>query len=157
MFGKDSTYSGRTELWDFMISEISNHPILGVGFQGYWIPSRLKYKEIYDIFNWLPIQAHNGYLDILNEIGFIGIFLLVAAISNYFFNLRRIQKPHTWSIFIILAVISNVSESSFLRVGEEVNFMFLFAYTYLFYSLLQERFDKSGIKTKNSIRKYKFS
>jgi O-antigen ligase len=151
LFGKDTSYSGRTDLWEYMLDEIARHPIQGTGFQGFWIVNRLKYSEIYDIFLWLPNQAHNGYIDIVNEVGVIGLSLLLIMIGYFFYNYRNSTKPFLWILFIIIPIITNLSESSFLRPGKEMNFIFLFSYLYLFNHLLLK--IKEPIKNKRTFKR----
>jgi O-antigen ligase len=155
IFGKDTSLSNRTYLWDYMLIEISDHPLHGVGFQGYWIVSRLKYSKIYDLFIWLPNQAHNGYLDIINEVGIIGILLMVLMVIFYFINFKKVKKPHLWALFIIIPLITNMSESSFFRMGKEMNFIFIFSYIYLFYSLLQQKEQDSSMESRPLRTRYK--
>ena len=38
---------------------------------------------LYEQFVWLPRQAHNGYLDILNEVGIRGRNILVYCLYNH--------------------------------------------------------------------------
>jgi O-antigen ligase len=154
MFGKDSSYSGRTDLWEYIWNEIMKHPIQGVGYQGFWNVNRLKYSDIYEIFLWLPQQSHNGYLDILNEIGAIGMVLLLSMVGYYLYNYRNAAKPYIWIFLILIPLLTNFSESSFLRPGKEMNFIFLFAYIHLFYSLTIRK-TQDNKKINSNVRRYR--
>ena len=81
LIGKDITFTGRTYLWAAIWEVIKKHILIGCGFQGYWVISNKDLLELYKNFVWLPNQAHNGYLDILNEIGIVGLVLF--AISGF--------------------------------------------------------------------------
>ena len=59
LIGKDVTFTGRTFLWEEILLEVSRHPILGCGFQGYWVVTNENLLKLYEQFVWLPNQAHN--------------------------------------------------------------------------------------------------
>lgn len=153
LFGKDTSYSGRTDLWEYLWNEIMKHPLQGIGYQGYWNVNRLKYSDIYEVFLWIPQQAHNGYLDVLNEIGAIGIILLLLMIISYFYNYTKVTKPYLWIFLFLIPMLTNLSESSYLRPGKEMNFIFLFTYIHLYYSLVVRKSESESNKT--SIRRYR--
>jgi exopolysaccharide production protein ExoQ len=55
--GRGSTLSGRKELWTVLLGFHTN-PILGTGFESFWLGERLKQLE--GIFFFIPNEAHNG-------------------------------------------------------------------------------------------------
>jgi exopolysaccharide production protein ExoQ len=87
LFGKDSTLTGRTLFWPYVIDNISKKPLLGWGFYGFWSPQNPIALQIADAIkgdNWFTfniVNAHNALLEFLLEIGFLGtsvfIFLLL--------------------------------------------------------------------------------
>ena len=136
--GKDLTFTGRVDLWADIWEEVKRHPLIGAGFQGYWVITSSKVEALYEIYPWLPIQAHNGYLDIINELGFIGIALFVLLLVNYFVNLAYSKQKQIWKWFILAALVINVTESMFIRPKLAPGVMFLFAYMALFFSLIRD-------------------
>ena len=119
--GKDVTLTGRTELWEMMFREIARHPWLGTGYGSFWLGLDGLSREIFLVFSWRPGQAHNGYIDIINEIGLVGFFVFLFVI---FVHVKKIyelfcsgQKNFVVMHFGILisALLLNVSESSALR------------------------------------------
>lgn len=121
--GKSETLTGRVKLWALMEHEISYHRFFGIGYGGFWNemdgPSRLVISQLY----WgPPSQAHNGYIDIVNEIGFVGLSILFLLLANHFVNILKIwwagkiniAAPHL--IFLISILIFNYTESSILRI-----------------------------------------
>ncbi len=130
--GKDMTFTGRTEIWGDIFKEIGKHPWLGAGFQSFWVLDNNSLLLLYNIYIWLPKQAHNGYIDILNEVGIIGLFILVGMIFNYFINLARYNGEQFWKWFIVAALIINFQESTLFRPGIMSGIMFMFAYLALF-------------------------
>lgn len=132
------TMSSRTFLWEYMLSKISNHIFFGCGFRGFWVVDSNIVDKIWSLFLYLPIQAHNGYLDILNEGGIIATMLLVGIIVNYFVISLKEKVVNLWSWLFILPIISNFTESILFREGIRPFIFFLIAYLIIFF------FDRNG-------------
>jgi O-antigen ligase len=132
LFGKDESFSGRSDLWEYLLSLEQNNRLVGSGYESFWLQGSNRVISIYEIFIFRPLQAHNGYIDLLLSTGYVGLALLGMIIINYFLNFFNIKKPHPWVLFIIVVIISNLQESSILRIGQRLNFMFIFSYLILF-------------------------
>jgi len=66
--------SSRAEIWRATWRMFESHPILGEGFNGYWI----GITQYHDATGQLtPQQAHNDYLEILASGGLIGIAIFI--------------------------------------------------------------------------------
>jgi O-antigen ligase len=52
--------------------------VLGTGFESFWLGSRLK--RIWSLYWWHPNEAHDGYLEIFLNLGWIGVILLVLVL-----------------------------------------------------------------------------
>ena len=133
--GKDMTLTGRTELWGDISREISKHLYLGTGYQGYWVVDNNNVLLLYNKYIWLPQEAHNGYLDIINETGLVGIIIFVIMMVNYYVNLAGLKKVHIWKWFILPILIINLTESSLFRPGIISGTFFMFSYLALFAEL----------------------
>ena len=61
----DSTLTGRTLIWDFATYEIGRRPILGWGYQSFWLVPNSP--SVADAPGWVSMMpnAHNGYYDAL--------------------------------------------------------------------------------------------
>ncbi len=132
LFGKDTTFSGRTDLWEYLLSEISVNPIIGIGYQAFWVPESRNILFLYKSFVWLPNEAHNGYLDIYLQLGFVGLSLVVMMLIKYFISFFKVIKPHPWIWFIIITIIINFQESTILRPIRTIDFIFIFSYLIVF-------------------------
>lgn len=139
LFGKDSTFSGRTDLWTYISFEISKHFWLGTGYQSFWLVENVNIEMLYKVFVWLPNQAHNGYLDIINEVGFIGFILFLFFLVNFFFRISKVSYDPGWKWFLIIAVVSNMQESSFFRPGRLMNLLIILAYQVIVVKEMKER------------------
>ncbi|MEH2035265.1 O-antigen ligase family protein [Nostoc sp.] len=116
--GKDLTFNGRSDLWDLVISKILERPWLGYGFSGFWTSNAAsKLRATYD---WAS-NAHNGFLELLLELGFLGFLTFAAGFVRFFaMALTRIisvaKKPEDyWPMqMLIIIVIVNFSEARLL-------------------------------------------
>src|SRR5688572_3799272 len=84
--GKDATMTGRSEIWLILTQYIQFHPLLGCGYAAYWggpIPGTPSYEFIVRMAGFYPGSAHNGYIEVLNELGWIGLLCLLGYIFVY--------------------------------------------------------------------------
>ena len=94
IFGKDSTLTGRTYLWQQGIEAWKQNPAFGIGYQAYWVqgfaePERL-WKEFF-IGARTGFHFHNTYIETAVELGFIGVIILaVTMIAMLWGHLRRL-------------------------------------------------------------------
>ncbi len=137
--GKDLTFTGRVNLWLDIWEEAQNHLFLGTGFQAFWVITSEKIEQLFEIYVWLPIQAHNGYLDIINEVGLIGMVLFSFIIVNYFTILSKLKRKQIWKWFFIGALIINFSESTLIRPKHVIGVLFIFSYFALFSDLIKDK------------------
>ncbi|QPC89334.1 O-antigen ligase [Mesorhizobium sp. INR15] len=83
IFGKDSTLTGRTYLWEQGWDAAQQSPILGVGYAAYWVQG---FSEAERLWNEFYISArsgfhfHNTYIEALVELGFVGAGLISLII-----------------------------------------------------------------------------
>src|SRR5207249_7171700 len=75
--GRGSGLSGRTLLWARLLA-LHTNPILGTGFESFWLGERLTRLE--GIFMYITNEAHNGYLETYLNLGLIGLFFMIALI-----------------------------------------------------------------------------
>ncbi len=71
--GKDATLTGRTDLWQLTTDMIWKQPWIGYGFGGFW--QGLNGAEsgyILRAVTWSPSHPHNGYLQLLLDLGILG-------------------------------------------------------------------------------------
>jgi exopolysaccharide production protein ExoQ len=113
--GRGSGLSGRKELWARLL-EIQTNPILGSGFESFWLGDRLKQLE--GIFFFIPNEAHNGYLETYLTLGLIGVFLLIGLFIATFWKIRLdLFRNFEWGRyrlgFLAAVVVYNWTEAAF--------------------------------------------
>ena len=75
--GRDSSLSGRDELWKEVIARISEAPLFGQGWGAFWLEGRGR--EL--VSTWNPRQSHNAYLDLLLDLGIVGTAICVFTLG----------------------------------------------------------------------------
>jgi len=126
--GRDSTLTGRTDLWSDVFEIANRHPILGVGYGSFWIGN--KANNLWEMHIWRPVTAHNGYLDVYVQLGIVGLLLLLLVIIRSF---QRIAKGFEYDFeyarlrlaLFFMIVLHNITESSLLRGANNLWFIFL--------------------------------
>jgi exopolysaccharide production protein ExoQ len=107
--GRNETLTGRTELWASLLPLVAQRPLLGHGVGSSWTPQMRQYYNMSD--------GHSGYMEVLLELGFVGITLL----SMFLFSLcrkahRELCDNFEWGnlffCYIIMLVVQNVTESA---------------------------------------------
>jgi exopolysaccharide production protein ExoQ len=121
LLGKDLTFSGRDQLWGAVMEMVDKRPLFGYGYEAFWYikgPSSLP-DLIWNRIGWDAPHAHNGLLEILLSLGWVGtgIFLLTFG-SNIWRSFQRIAiNPSATSycsmVFLIYIVLTNITEKNF--------------------------------------------
>lgn len=76
LYGKDATLSGRTEIWSAVLGAIAQRPWTGYSWGGVWInPASEPTFSIIRELGFIVFHAHNGPLEIMLELGVIGLVL----------------------------------------------------------------------------------
>jgi exopolysaccharide production protein ExoQ len=130
--GKGTDFAGRTPIWDLMKANIRLHPILGTGFGAFWVgpfdtsPSYEFFKRLY----FYPGEAHNGYLDIVNDMGYVGLMVLFGFIIRYFVLAWRIveidrSQGLLYMSLVLYFLLTNLTESSWMATGSNANWMMI--------------------------------
>ncbi len=116
VLGRDETLTGRLPLWGLVISAIADRPLLGHGYSGFWDADSIDVQYLWQRAGWVAPDSHNGYLDIMLQIGLLGIGLyawLWARILLLGFRAWRSGSLPTtaWIIlFMMINLMVNLDE-----------------------------------------------
>jgi len=117
----DSTFTGRTLIWDFANYEIGRRPLLGWGYQSFWLVGA-DGPSITDAPGWIKTMpnAHNGYVDTMLEMGYVGLGLLLSFVIATLHAIRRLVDRNPGRAWLLLSlalyvIIYNFLESLWMR------------------------------------------
>jgi O-antigen ligase len=66
----DPTLTGRAQLWNYVLARWQENPYFGQGFGALWLVGVQTEAALqHGAVNWVMNGAHNGYLDVLAQIG----------------------------------------------------------------------------------------
>lgn len=123
LLDRDSTLTGRTALWTVLMAAISQCRWLGYGFGGFWLGMQGESASVLLAVRWDVLFAHNGFLDLILQLGFVG--MAVFGIG-YLINFRRAvfclrEDPHrgsTWPmLYLLFVILFNFTESTILATN----------------------------------------
>ncbi len=82
-FGKDSTLTGRTYLWQVALKVFTETPVLGMGFDAFWNAQGVdEAQQIWERYGKL-MGFHNTFLETLVGLGVIGAGLLLFTLGAF--------------------------------------------------------------------------
>jgi exopolysaccharide production protein ExoQ len=115
VLGRDPTLTGRTEIWNLVLGMTGN-PLLGTGFESFWLGSRLQ--TMWSIYWWHPNEAHNGYIEIFLDLGWMGVallaVLLLTGLRNTLTSVRQQAEAGGLMLaYFVVVLIYNFTESAF--------------------------------------------
>lgn len=121
-FDRDPTLSTRTLIWHLVISsKIPDSPYLGYGRGVFWDSPGLTTG--FESFAYhVPPHAHNGFLDLILDVGFIGfLFFCVTWFVTYVRSARlaydRKEAAYLWPLlFLSMLILFNTFESYLARL-----------------------------------------
>ncbi len=116
LLGRDSTLTGRTDIWPYAIQAIGDRPLLGWGYKAFWLDNGPVQQYITS--DWLPFHAHNGFLELSLDIGLLGTGTFIIAWflgvwRGLLMVLRGTDAISLWPLMTsICFVLSNITEAS---------------------------------------------
>jgi|GEM_PF-342478 len=122
-FGKDLTFTGRTDVWSDYSRAVKERLWLGYGPYAFWQQwlGLNNPAAKWDRGGWIPPHAHNGFFDMAIDLGLIGLLifsisLLVGIVQATLYLLKG--RGYEVILPIILLIFSfqlNISETRFFR------------------------------------------
>lgn len=109
LVGRDESLTGRSSIWASLTPYVWSSPIVGYGFGGFWTDA-MREKV-------MAAHPHNGYLDVILNTGFFGLFLFSMFIIRSCRYAENLLVSHAdwgalWSCYLLITVMNNITEAS---------------------------------------------
>ncbi len=121
--GRSSSLTGRVPLWEALIPMIQSRPWLGYGYGSFWLGNRWPSSVIWNQIGWYPFHAHNGFLEILIDLGLVGLafflisYLIISLTAvRKLFAVRHIGHMYRlWPLlYLYFLFLANLTESTII-------------------------------------------
>lgn len=139
IFGRDTTLTGRIEIWERVLSVIKQKPWFGYGYRAVWlgtdagIASYIMGQEY-----GLPPNAHNGFLEICLEIGVIGIILVSILLINVLYkwilmmkNSIQVNGYYLYPVVLLMSLILYNFTESTLLTPDNISWVFIAIWSFM--------------------------
>ncbi|WP_333874819.1 O-antigen ligase family protein [Methylobacter sp.] len=115
----DTTFTGRTKIWEFAGHYIDQAPFVGYGFGSFWGVGDAA-RALGEGFIAGLLQAHNGYVDVVLEMGYVGLLLVAVLTIGLFLSILRLAQYDALTSLLLLTcllfvLLNNTMESSLFR------------------------------------------
>jgi len=122
--GRKSNMSGRTEIWAAVIPAVPN-AIVGAGFESFWdSPSVEIFQRRLLDWGWYPPlvkvlnEAHNGYIEVYLNSGWIGLFLIaIILVTGYLRVHKAFRRDHELGslllAYLAVGAVYSITEAGF--------------------------------------------
>ena len=137
LLGKDSSLTGRTEIWAAVLHSISHRPLLGYGYQAFWLGLEGESYHVILAVSWMLNQAQSGFLDITLETGLAGLIIVLLVFAFAFrdalaclFRIRdeaRLRAVEWYFAVVLLTFLYNLDESFLFEPKHLGSMMFVLA------------------------------
>lgn len=131
MIGRDASLTGRIPLWKAVL-EFGNGGFFGFGYKSFWVGDKYPSGEIHKLINWPALHAHNGFIDVWLEIGWIG--LVISTFQVFYYMSRHFKialKGHNeqefWFVFLIIFILHNLVTSNLWSHNDIYTVLFVFS------------------------------
>lgn len=120
LLGRDPTLTGRAQLWAFVDGLIAERPWLGYGYRTVFAQPWVQHWVV-DALGWEAPHAHNGYREIMLDLGVVGLLLVLPILAGTLWRaIRRVVvRPDTLAVFAFLIIagylLRNLTEADLLH------------------------------------------
>jgi exopolysaccharide production protein ExoQ len=114
--GRETNLTGRTAIWSACLGSIRERPLLGYGFAAFWGVSP-ESERVRAAVGWHAPSAHNTYIEVCLQTGWIGltlfVLLLLAGVRNALAYVRSEKRSEaTWPLLCIVFLVYHGSTES---------------------------------------------
>jgi len=137
--GRNAKLTGRTDLWHYAVHIVANQPVLGYGFQAFWLPGQIDAEGLwaqFGIASRTGFHFHNSYVEAAVELGYVGVAVLVwtflgILIGTIRWSWQDRSVPAAFFVAVMCCLIArSVTEVDALPQFQVGTFMLFVAGTY---------------------------
>jgi O-antigen ligase len=134
--GRDAKLSGRTDIWPLVIEAIEKRPLLGYGYDTFWLPDGSAAAYLPVLLDWTPFHAHNGLLELALDAGLTGVCLFLVALvlairRTSALASRGRELFEVWPFIAVLYfILGNITEANIAKFNGMNWVLFTIAFLY---------------------------
>ncbi len=158
--GRDLTFSGRINLWEYVFALSEKRQWLGAGFRAFWTESNRTF--FFEHFWWrvvgesrAPYHSHSSYIDVYAEFGWLGVTILCVFIASAIRTIYRcfvegceLEAAMLAFMFVFNSIFS-FTERSFLQYFDPVWFFLFLTYMQAHRALHFARLEAIGRRSRD--------
>jgi exopolysaccharide production protein ExoQ len=119
--GRGDGLSGRTDIWTAVLGAAGS-PVIGTGFESFWIsPNAERVRHTLLVLGWWEPgglnEAHNGYLEVYLNLGWIGLFLIALILVWSYWRAGEAFRSNPEIGSLMLAYIATSTFYSLTEAG----------------------------------------
>ena len=113
---RDPSFTGRIPLWAASFQAALQRPLLGYGYSGFWNQDAIIVQYIWASIDWQAPSAHNGYIDIMLQIGLVGLVLYawvwgsIIVFSLLAWREGTLPEARWILLFMLINILLNLDE-----------------------------------------------
>jgi len=140
----DSSFTGRTDIWQFALDHVRQRPITGYGFAAFWGSKEVVYG-MGEGYVWANVaaHAHNDYLNLALTIGIPGsilvtLWLVLLPLIDFYRSPRLTAAEPLKLLFLrvcLFAAYASCFESMLIQEGALGLFLFMSAFGLRLFSI----------------------
>jgi O-antigen ligase len=133
----DSSFTGRTDIWQFALDHVAQRPITGYGFAAFWGSKEVVYG-MGEGYVWANVaaHAHNDYLNLALTVGIPGsilvtLWLVLTPLLDFYRSPHDASADPLQLLFLrvcLFAAYASCFESMLIQEGALGLFLFMSAF-----------------------------
>lgn len=128
ILGKDPTLTGRTPIWAALWDVAAQRPLLGHGFAAFWLENARPVRGLTELVQWDVPNAHSGYLEVLLQLGWVGMALVaVMAAHTLALALRAAMAGQMgralWAV-MVLGILATINRTESVLLNPDFPMLF---------------------------------
>lgn len=150
--------TGRIPLWNFVGEQLSGHELQGCGWGAFWLVERTL--TAHDALGWYPRHSHNAYVQIVVNLGVVGLTIALAvgirALARATRQVLLTGRPEYSALAAVLVgmFVNGIAESAFVMPRDMGLFSAAVVFSFVFFHQHSAvgALSPSGIRRARSIR-----